>query len=94
LAPTFTTAEAFAAGVHPRRLYQWRDDGLVVELSRGVFRRANAPAASHPELLGVARRSPVAVVCLVSAGALHDLTDELPRAAQIASAPRRGYNEP
>ncbi len=84
LPATFTTAQARAAGVHPRDLYRGRDDGTVVELSRGVFRQGDAPEAAHPELLGIALRVPHAVVCLVSAAALHDLTDELPRAAQIA----------
>lgn len=84
LPSTFTTGEALGLGVHPRRLYRWRDRGEVFELSRGVFRRVDAPDASHPELLGVAHRAPVAVVCLVSAAALHDLSDELPLAVQIA----------
>jgi hypothetical protein len=53
-----------------------------------VFRHADASPPSHPELLGVAHRAPRAVVCLVSAAALHDLTDELPTAVQIA-VPRR-----
>ena len=44
----------------------------------------DAADASHPELLGVAHRAPVAVICLVSAAALDDLTDELPLAVQIA----------
>lgn len=83
LPPTFTTGDARQAGVHTRQLYAWRESGEVVPLSRGVFRRADALAA-HPELLAVAHRSPVAVVCLVSAAALHELTDELPRAVQIA----------
>lgn len=96
LPATFTTGQARAAGVHPRNLYRWRDEGSVVVLSRGVFRRADAPEPSHPELLGVSFRAPRAVVCLVSAAALHDLTDELPRAAQIAvpqgtRAPRITY---
>jgi predicted transcriptional regulator of viral defense system len=89
---TFTTGEALAAGVHPRRLYGWRDNGAIQELSRGVFRRADAPPASHPELLAVARRAPAAVVCLVSAAALHELTDELPLAVQIALP--RGHGSP
>lgn len=84
LPSTFTTGEALGWGVHPRRLYAWRERGEIFELSRGVFRREDAPDASRPELLGVARRAPLAVVCLVSAAALHDLTDELPLAVQIA----------
>jgi predicted transcriptional regulator of viral defense system len=81
---TFMTRTARERGVHPRTLYAWRDEGTVVELSRGVFRRADAPAASYPDLLAVARRVPRAVVCCVSAAAVHDLTDALPATVQIA----------
>ena len=56
LPPTFTTSTALSSGVHPRDLYAWRDDGQVIELSRGVFRRAGAPEASYPDLLAVAHR--------------------------------------
>jgi hypothetical protein len=41
---TFTAGEAHQAGVHSRELYRWRDGGDLVELSRGVFRRADAAA--------------------------------------------------
>ena len=54
LPATFTTATALAAGVHPRVLYGWRDDGEIVELSRGVFRKVDAALASHPDFLAVA----------------------------------------
>ncbi len=81
---TFTTATARGLGIHSRDLYAWRDDGRIVELSRGVFRRADAPAASYPDLLAIAYRVPRAVVCCVSAAAVHDLTDELPGTVQIA----------
>src|SRR5664279_282838 len=84
LPPTFTTAMARSHGVHPRDLYAWRDDGEIVELSRGVFRRADAAPASYPDLLAVAHRSAMAIVCCRSAAALHDLSDEIPPAVQIA----------
>jgi len=84
LPPTFTTAEARANGIHPRDLYASRDSGVIVELSRGVFRHADAPPASYPDLLAVGRRVPRAIVCLLSAAAVHDLTDEIPAAVQIA----------
>jgi predicted transcriptional regulator of viral defense system len=84
LPATFTTRQARAAGVHPRDLYAWRDDGEIIELSRGVFRHADAPPASYPDLLAVARRAPRAVVCCVSAASVHDLTDEIPPTVQIA----------
>jgi hypothetical protein len=81
---TFTTQAAREKGVHPRDLYAWRDEGQIVELSRGVFRRADAPAATYPDLLAVAYRVPRAVVCCVAAAAVHDLTDELVATVQIA----------
>lgn len=84
LPATFTTGEALTAGVHPRDLYRWRDTGLVIELSRGVFRRADAAPASYPDFLAVSRRAPAAAICLLSAASVHDLTDELPRTVQIA----------
>jgi len=85
---TFTTRTARELGVHPRDLYKWRDNGDLIELSRGVFRRADAPPATYPDLLAVAYRAPRAVTCCVSAAAVHDLTDEIPAMAQIA-VPRR-----
>ncbi len=96
LPDTFTTGTARGLGIHSRDLYAWRDAGDIVELSRGVFRRAGAPEASWPDLLAVAYRAPRAIVCCVSAAMVHDLTDELPSAVQIAvptpaHAPRIAY---
>jgi len=84
LPETFTTRGARANGVHPRDLYAWRDAGEITELSRGVFRRTDAPQASYPDLLAVSYRAPRAIVCCVSAAAVHDLTDAMPPAVQIA----------
>lgn len=84
LPATFSTRQARHQGVHPRDLYRWRDEGDILELSRGVFRRADAPEPTYPELLAVHHRTPAAVVCLISAAAVHDLTDEIPRTVQIA----------
>jgi hypothetical protein len=84
LPDTFTTRTARGLGLHPRDLYQMRDNGEVVELSRGVFRRADASIPDFPDLLAVARRVPAGVICLVSAASVHELTDEIPAAVQIA----------
>lgn len=84
LPPTFTTGDALARDIHRRDLYAARDSGAIIELSRGVFRRADAPLATYPDLLAVSHRTPRAIVCMLSAAAVHDLTDELPAAIQIA----------
>lgn len=91
LPPTFTTKTARTLGVHPRDLYAWRDGGELQELSRGVFRRADAPPASYPDVLAVAYRAPEAILCCLSAAAVHDLTDEMPAAVQVA-VPKRGHS--
>ena len=91
LPPTFTTETARSRGVHPRDLYAWRDGGDLVELTRGVYRRADALPASYPDALAVSYRSPRVIVCCVSAAAVHDLTDEMPAAVQIA-VPKRAHS--
>lgn len=90
LPDTVTTDTALQLGVHPRDLYAWRDAGELVELSRGVFRRADAPPASDPDALAIAYRAPRAVVCCISAAAVHELTDEMPAVVQIA-VPKRAH---
>ncbi|HEX2132604.1 MAG TPA: type IV toxin-antitoxin system AbiEi family antitoxin domain-containing protein [Actinophytocola sp.] len=84
LPSTFTTRTARTLGLHPRDLYRMRDDGELIELSRGVFRQADAPAPDWADLLAVAFRAPNAIVSCVSALVVHDLTDEIPAAVQIA----------
>jgi predicted transcriptional regulator of viral defense system len=84
LAATFTTKAALEAGIHPRDLYGWRDAGSIIELSRGVYRRADAPPASYPDLLAIGVRVPRAIICCLSAAAIYELTDEVPATVQIA----------
>lgn len=59
LPPTFTTRTALNSGLSYRKLYQLRDSGELVELSRGVFRSAGAPAASFR---GIASRARLVIV--------------------------------
>jgi hypothetical protein len=84
LPPTFTSGQAREEGIHWRDIYALRDSGEIRELTHGVYRKANAPETAHIDLLAVAARVPRAVVCLESALALHELTDEVPREIQIA----------
>jgi hypothetical protein len=93
---TFTPADAVAAGVPRHAVYGWRDAGQIVEISRGVYRKADAPTTAYVDLIAVAKRAPRGVVCLVSALAVHELTDEIPSAVQMAvpngvNVPRIAY---
>ncbi len=82
------TQEALKLGIHPRTLYLMRNEGVVDQISRGVFRLASLSDLSYPDLVVTALRVPRAVVCLVSALAYHDATVEVPHEVQIA-LPRR-----
>jgi predicted transcriptional regulator of viral defense system len=92
LPATFTTGGAERAGLWRRDLYLLRDAGVVCEISRGVFRKADAPETAHLDLLAVAHRAPLAVVCLISALTVHELTDEIPAVVQVAVP--RGTHRP
>ena len=92
LPESFTTGQAAAAGLASTTLYRLRDRGEVVELSRGVWRWADAAPTAYESLLAVTLRAPHGTVCLVSALAVHELTDEIPAAVDLAVA--RGTTRP
>ncbi|MGE0133444.1 MAG: type IV toxin-antitoxin system AbiEi family antitoxin domain-containing protein [Blastocatellales bacterium] len=77
-------SEAIALGIHPRTLYRLRDEDRLVMVSRGLYRLADLPELSDPDLVSVATRIPQAVVCLVSALAFHEITTEIPHEVSIA----------
>jgi predicted transcriptional regulator of viral defense system len=78
------TADALRLGVTPRTLYAMRDSGDLIELSRGLYRLAELPPLSDPDLVTVALKIPKGVVCLISALAFHDLTTQIPHAVHVA----------
>jgi len=86
------THQALALGVHPRTLYALRDAGALEALGRGLYRLAELPPLSNPDLVTVARLAPDGVVCLVSALAYHELTTHIPHAVSLALA--RGAARP
>jgi len=86
------TSEAIRLGIHPRTLYAMRDAGVILRLSRGLYRLADLPPLGNPDLVSVARKVPAGVVCLVSALAYHELTTQVPH--QVHLALRRGVEPP
>jgi predicted transcriptional regulator of viral defense system len=92
LPPTFTTRAAYAAALSARDLATLRESGEIDELSRGVYRRADAPPTAHLDLLAVYARAPQAVVCGESALSLHELIDDIPHEVHIAVP--RGSHRP
>jgi len=77
-------SEALALGLNRYQFYKLRDQGLIEPVSRGLYRLAELPAVSDPDLVAVATRFPKAVLCLVSALAWHELTTQIPRRIDLA----------
>ena len=92
LGGTVRTTEATRRGIPTRVLYRLRDAGKVEQHSRGVYRLASLSPASAPDLMVVAARFPKAVLCLISALAFHELTEEVPHEVHIALP--RGAEQP
>ena len=86
------TTQAIQAGIHPATLYAMRDSGALEVVSRGVYRLADSPPLSNPDLVTVATRVPGGVICLISALAIHELTTQIPHEEHVALP--RGAEEP
>jgi len=77
-------AELRAEGVTAATMSRMERDGEVLRLARGLYQLPDAPLDAHHSLAEAAKRVPKGVVCLVSALAFHQLTDQLPRQVWIA----------
>lgn len=86
------TAQALRVGIHPSTLYTMRDNGTLEIVSRGVYRLADSDPLGNPDLVTVATRIPLGVVCLISALSFHDLTTQIPHEVHVALP--RGAEEP
>jgi predicted transcriptional regulator of viral defense system len=82
LPDVFTYGEARRLGITDRQIYGLRDRGEIEQLGRGLYRQAGSSA--DPDLLEIAARAPRATLCLATALARHELTDEIPRVIDVA----------
>ncbi|MDQ1439273.1 MAG: hypothetical protein QOK43_2902 [Acidimicrobiaceae bacterium] len=84
LRPVFRSKDAVAAGVSWRDLYSLRDGGELIELSRGLFQLAESASVGNVDFVAVCARAPHGTVCLDSALAYWDLSDEIPSEVHLA----------
>ncbi|HSK27024.1 MAG TPA: type IV toxin-antitoxin system AbiEi family antitoxin domain-containing protein [Jiangellales bacterium] len=84
IGPVFRSREAVAAGVSWRDLYRLRDEGELLELSRGLFQLAEAAGVGNIDFVAVCARAPHGMVALESALAYWDLTDQIPSEVHLA----------
>lgn len=79
----FSYSVAHERGLSDRRLKAYVEDGVLERLGHGVYRKADAPPADL-DRIEIALRAPEAALCLTSALSVHDLTDTIPSAIDIA----------
>lgn len=94
--PIWRTSELVKKGIHPKTLYKLRDQGTLQQLTRGLYALSDREPFSYPDLVVVARKVPLAVICLTSALVYHELTTQIPHRISIAipkfyRAPKLAY---
>lgn len=77
-------SEAIQYGISRYQLYKMRDMGAIEQITRGIYRLADLPPMSNPDLCTVSLRFPKAVICLVSALSFHKLTTQVPHEISLA----------
>ena len=81
-------SEFKANGITAATICRMVRSGDVTRLSRGLYQLPDAALEANHSLAEAAKRVPKGVVCLVSALAYHELTDQLPRAVWMAIGTR------
>lgn len=85
--PYFTAREARELGVHPSALNHYVKTGRIKRISRGVYQGSefqNPSAFRFEDLVEAVYSVKEGVVCLISALAVYELTEEIPRQHWIA----------
>jgi len=81
-------AEIRQAGITATTVSRLVREGVVSRLGRGLYQMADAVPGTRQVLAEAAKRVPRGVICLVSALAFHDLTDQMPRRVWVAIGPK------
>lgn len=77
-------SEAIRHGISRYTLYKMRDNGVVEQISRGIYRLVELPPINNPDLVIVSLRYPNAVICLISALSYHGITTQIPHEVSVA----------
>lgn len=77
-------SEAIHYGISRYSLYKMRDNGILEQVSRGIYRLVELPPINYPDLVTVSLRFPKSVVCLISALSYHGITTQIPHEVNVA----------
>ena len=86
--PSFTADEVKQFGVSAAHLGYYIKKGLIKRLGRGIYQSAKYQGSPEnfrwEDLIEAVNSVPNGVICLISALAIHDITEEIPREHWIA----------
>ena len=77
-------AEIIDAGFHKAILKTVLNSGQIQKIDRGLYRLSDGSTLSSPDLVAVSIKIPKGIVCLLSALAFHEATNEIPHYVDIA----------
>ena len=77
-------AEIIRAGFSKAHLKVSLDSGRIQKVDRGLYRLSDGTSLSNPDLVAVSIKVPKGTVCLLSALAFHEATNEIPKCVDIA----------
>jgi len=83
LRPVFTLDDATASGLRKDQVYAMVADGQIERIGRGVYARPDVIDPAFVSLSAATLVRADATLCLTSALAFHDLTDQIPAGADI-----------
>lgn len=72
------------AGFHPDSLAVLEKNGKIEKISRGLYRLTDYIPGSHPDFVSASLQAPRGIICLISALAFHEVTNEIPKYVDIA----------
>ena len=81
-------SEFLTLGVTAATVSRLEREGAVVRLARGLYQRPDASVDANHTLAEASKLVPKGVICLASALAFHQLTDQLPPKVWMAIGPK------
>ena len=81
-------SELMSQGVTASTVSRLETEGSIVRLARGLYQRPDAAIDAHHTLAEAAKLVPKGVICLTSALAYHELTDQIPAKVWVAIGPK------
>lgn len=72
------------AGFHPDSLIALEKEKRIEKVARGLYKLTDYDFDSYPDLVTASLQAPKGVICLISALAFYEVTDEIPRHVDIA----------